>query len=790
MNDSRITKRTQRVATIVAALFALTLTLSATPSQAKAAETAPATQILNSATAIYQDTSGNSFSTTSNTVSTTVQNAPTLTNVQQSSQNVSPGETVVDTYTLTNTGNAAGNFGVPADASVSSNASLLGYVVNGATTGTCSVATPCALGALQTALAALSATAVNGTITVGVEYKVGQTASTPGTVTTSLGATITYPTTPANCTSGQPGCAPAVTSATVTANDSDTLLPDGRFDMKKVATQPGSTGVPITWTITANDGGGFPAHDLKSAQTLLGAAAAGVLVTDKIPTFGGTPLGMTATPTVTLNGATSNATATLYYTTDATGATGWSTTYNASAAMIGVYVQGGTGGVEFPSNPSGSNGVGQVTNAQLTLAFNTNQPAGFGSGVSGSVSNIANSVIGGNIGATGLEPIVGPGVPGGTYDSASTSALTGSSGPLQNVTPSVGITPPGGASNIATSQAYASYTVLNGPIGLPGATGSYPAPPNNGAAAATTALDFTAVAFVCSNGAAINNGSFTCSVPTAGIAIPNAFQNLGNLTDTFTVTAQAPAGYTVQVFNATCPGGPYGFVLPTCTLGTQITGVSAAGGSISGSAGSVTSGTVVNYVAVYKNANAVSPWVAVDSDITVTGTQAETNDTHDDLYPGGAIKLTKVISILNAGCPSGGSSGPPTGMVCPSGTVQYGVAYNNVAPTTVAPGGSNAGTEPAWSLAGITSGAGTLQVTEDGANGGNNWATYTFGLNAAPVDTTGGTTYTYSPTSTFASGSYPNITPGPTKWVATIGGGSFKLQPGANGSITFNITVR
>jgi len=407
---------------------------------------------------------------------------------------------------------------------------------------------------------------------------------------------------------------------------------------------------------------------------------------------------------VTLNGATANAAATLYYTTDATGATGWTTTYNASAAMIGVYVTGGTGGVEFPSNPSGSSGGGSVTNAQITLTFNTNQPSGFGSGVSGSVSNIANSIVGGNIGATGLEPIIGPGVPGGTYDSASTSGLLGSSGPLQNTTPSVGITPPGGASNIATSQAFAAFSVLNGPVGLPAATASYPAAPNNGSAAASNMLDFTAVGFACSNGATINSGSFTCSVPAADITVPNSFENFGNATDTFTLTAQAPAGYTVQLFNATCPVGPYGFILPTCTIGTQITGVSSPGGSIGGSAGSVTSGGTVNYVAVYKNASAVAPWVGVDSDITVTGSNAETNDTHDDLYPGSVVKLTKSLSILSNGCPTGASPAAPAGMVCPSGIIQYAVAYANVAPASVAPGGSNAGTEPSWALAGITTG--------------------------------------------------------------------------------------
>ncbi len=771
-----------------ASLFGLFLNLA--PLAAQASETAPATQILNTATASYQDTSGNTYNTNSNQVTTTVQNAPTLTNVAQSTQNVSPDETVVDTYTLTNTGNAAGNFNQTSDATVSSNASLLGYVLNGASTGTCSVASPCALATLQAQLAALTATAVAGTITIGVEYKVNSAPTTPGTVTTSLSDTLTYPTTPTGCTSGNPGCAPSVTSAAAPANDSDSLLADTRLDLKKVASTPTSGSQAITWTITANDGGSFPAHDLQSAKTLVGASANGVLFTDKVPTFAGSPLALTAAPTCSLSGASTGATCTLYYTTDGTGSTGWTTTYNASAAMIGAYLSGGTGGVELPSNPSGSSGVGNVTSAQVTIVLTTVQPSGFGSGNSNSVVNIGNSVAGGNIGATGLEPIIGPNVPVGTWDTASTTNLTGSSGPIQNSTPSVGTTPPGGASNLAYSQAYAAWSVVNGPIGMPNATGSYPAAPNNGTASATNMYDFTAVGFACSNGAAVNNGTFTCSVPTAGIAIPNAFENLSNHDDTFTLSAVAPAGYTVQLFNATCPTGPYGLIEPTCTLGSQITSASSAGGTATGSVGTVSSGNTFSYVAVYKNANAVTPWTAVDSDITATGGNAETNDTHDDLFPGGAVKLTKSLSIVSAGCPTGASPAPPAGMVCPSGVVQYSVAYANVAPAAVAPGGSNAGTEPAWALAGITTGGGTLQITEDGSASGNNWSTYTYGLNAAPVDTTSGTTYVYSGLgSGFASGTWPSISQGYTKFVATVGGSSFKLNPGASGSITFNVTV-
>ena len=781
-----------RLALSAAVTFALIANFGG---QAASAATAPGVQITNTASATYQDGSGNNFSSNSNTVSTTVQNAPSLTVTPPgAAQNTAPGDLVIDTYTLTNTGNAAGTWTVPSDSTITGSAALQGYVLNGAATGTCSVATPCSLATLQTQLNALAATAVNGSITIGVQYKVNLGAS-PGTVSASMTANIAYATTPNGCTSGNPGCAPAVTSANVTGNDSDTILADARLDVKATASQPATSGPAITWTITANNGGGFAAHDLASVKALLGTANQGIFLSTKVPAFGGSPLALTAAPTVSLSGATSGATATLYYTTDATGASGWTTTQNLSAAMIGAFITGGSGAVELPSNPGGSTGAGNVTSAQITLTFLTSQPSGNGSGISGSVSDIANGIVGGNLGATSIIPIVAPGVAVGTADSASSSNLTGGSGPLQNTTPSSGVTPPGGASNTASSQAATAGAVVNGPFGQPGATGSYPAAPNNGSAAATNNLDFTAVGFACSNGGAINNGSFTCNVPAAGVQVVNSIQNTGNVSDTFTLQATAPAGYTVQLYAATsCPALPYsGTSLPTCTLGSALTGVSSAGGTVSGSIGSVASGAYFHYIAVYKAASAVTPFVAVDSTLTATGTfggAADTNDTHDDLYPGGAVKLTAAVSVTSTNCPAGASPAPPAGTVCPGGVLQYTVTYLNVAPAAVAPGGTNAGTEPAWALAGITTGAGTLALTEDGNASGNSWGTNTFGLNAAPSDTTGGTTYTYLPSGTFASGAYPAITAGPSSFVATVGGAAFKLQPGLTGTITFNVTVK
>ncbi|HTV72662.1 MAG TPA: hypothetical protein VME66_03020, partial [Candidatus Acidoferrales bacterium] len=89
--------------------------------------------------------------------------------------------------------------------------------------------------------------------------------------------------------------------------------------------------------------------------------------------------------------------------------------------------------------------------------------------------------------------------------------------------------------------------------------------------------------------------------------------------------------------------------------------------------------------------------------------------------------------------------------------------------------------------------ASSLVITDDGSLSTNNWATYTYGLNAAPVDSLNGsnTTYVYSGGSGFASGTYPSMTAGYTKFVATVGASTnYVCTPGSTGTITYNVTVK
>ena len=105
-----------KLLSVLTVMFAIILPLWVSP-QVLAAGTAAGTVIGNQATATYQDESSNSYTSTSNLVTTTVQPVYSLTvtpdGVDQGvaqSQNATPGAIVYFPYTLTNTGNSAGTF--------------------------------------------------------------------------------------------------------------------------------------------------------------------------------------------------------------------------------------------------------------------------------------------------------------------------------------------------------------------------------------------------------------------------------------------------------------------------------------------------------------------------------------------------------------------------------------------------------------------------------------------------------------------------------------------------------
>ncbi|HTV72824.1 MAG TPA: hypothetical protein VME66_03845 [Candidatus Acidoferrales bacterium] len=683
------------------------------------------------------------------------------------------------TFTLTNTGTASGNFNVPSAATLSGSATVYGYILNSASSGTCSGLTPCSLSTLNTQLA-LSAnlTAANGTLKIGVVYQVSSSATIGSSITsTTLGATITNGST---------------TSSTISGSDTtgETVNLDARLDLEETASAPTAAATPIAWTITANNGGGEVTKGSPTVESFLPSAPSdAIAIFAQVPTYNGVSLGLTSAPTVTLGSVLNSATATVYYSTSTStpgaGSSYWTTTYTASATWIAVAIGESSSTSILPSAPSGSSGAGSVTTPQITIVVDTNQPVGCGANTSNDVSMVFNAAIGGmsTIGSVYRPPLIAATVAQGTQDNG-TLSLTNT---LTNTTASSGTTIPGGSMS-ASSQGAVSSCVVTGPVGTSSALGSYPAGPNYGSATATNNLDFTAVSFACANGNAINDGVTLCTVPSGGITVPSQVKNSGTATDNFTLTVTAPAGWTAQIYSVTsCPTPP---PYPSCPASTSISSVSSVGGSVTSSSFSLGGGGAVkNYDVVYNASSGVTPFVAADALITASGsvgTGGDVNTTHQDIYPGGVIKLTKSVTVVSTNCPSGASPSPPAGTVCPGGVLQYSVAYANVAP--IASTTTNVGTQPAWSYAALYPEAGQLVITENGSVG--NWGANTFGLNAAPTATTSGTTFAYSGGSAFASGTYPSMTAGYTSFTATIGGSTYQLPPGGSGTITFNVTVR
>lgn len=339
-NEARPTMKKHFAARAAAWLVAAALLVEGfvTPAGVRAAntgQTAPGTNITNNATATYQDASGNTYNTTSNTVTTIVQNAPTIAEVVAAGTSYAPGQVVSDAFTITNQGNAAGFFQVSGN----------GYAVNGST-GVFSTVTAATIGGTDSSFGTLGggptssagcgsgassyAVSVGGgaltycdnvtdlntylagqnipaysnttadTIVVTVYYTIANNATTSGspTITSTLNANIQY--------AAVSGAAQEV-SAVSTSTSANTIVADANINQYKAATQCASTPCTpstdnkgdLTYTISATNGGAKDAKDLTSVKTLLssiwssvngGANSGGVLLSDKIPQFNSTPL--------------------------------------------------------------------------------------------------------------------------------------------------------------------------------------------------------------------------------------------------------------------------------------------------------------------------------------------------------------------------------------------------------------------------------------------------------------------------------------------------------------------
>jgi hypothetical protein len=721
----------------------------ATAAPAFAAQTPAGTAIANTATATYSD-GVSTYNSQSNTVTTTVQNAPSMTIAPPQStpgaNTVSPGGTVTDTYTLTNTSNAAGYFQLTgalgvANGVTAGQGTFVQFVVN-AGAGNNNFAT---VAAVNNYLATGNAggpflTAISSTITIAVNYTALAAAS--GTITTNVTATVTLP----GAGSGGPAGTSTQTSSSAVGQYNDPVVADARMDLQKLAVVGGTVAAPtVQYTVRANNGGGraMVAANRNGLPAGAGITGAGVILTDKIPSYNAVQLTLNGTPAW----VTQPTGATFIYSVD--GVT-W-TTSTVGAVYVGAFIPAsaitGTFGASNPGSSQGSVTAGQ---AQAAFTFTSNGSTAAGGAHPTAIDNVVNSIYADQSGF-----IEGPGIAFQTVANTGSATAAQTAPAIANTTGTLT-----GAAHIQSACSPVANSVLNGPVGFPGATG-----PDT-----TTNTDYTAVSYT--NGgtllSAVNGATVTVPAGAATITIVNSLQNTGNKDDTYNLTAATGTGLTAL---------PAGW---TATF-------ASAGQGASGSCGAVAAGTVitsvcvpsgatVNYRTLYTppaGATVFNSFTGYGDAVTATSTNdgTKTNVTIDEIFVGGFVKLVKSLQAgLGQPCATASVwTGAPAN-VNPGDCLWYTIAYTNVAPS----GGTND----------ITLNATTFVITEDGAASGgaqvaytNNWAANTNGLFAIPVDSNGGTLGGYNPG--------PGAV-GSSKFTDTIA----SLIAGASGTCTFKVQVK
>src|SRR5437660_7875308 len=443
---------------------------SATASPAPSDSTPAGTAISNTATATYSDGT-NTYNSQSNTVTTTVQNAPSMTIAPPQgtpgSNTVSPGGTITDTYTLTNTGNAAGYFQLSgalgtANGVTAGQGTFVQFVVN-AGSGNQNFAT---VAAANTYLATGNAggpflTAINGTITIGVNYTANAGAS--GTITTNVTANVTQP------------AGSGTTQQTSTPNSvgqyNDSVVADARMDAQKTATVGGSVAAPtVQYTVRANNGGSRAMVAVKRNALPAGAGITGdgVILSDKIPSYNATQLTLNGTP----SWVTQPTGATFIYSTDGTT---W-TTSTTGAVYVGIFIPSSAITGSFgASNPGSSQGSVTAGQAQAAFTYTINGSTASGAANTSAITNVVNSIYADQSGF-----IEGPGI---TFQSVTNNAGATAAQTAPAIANTNGTLT--GSAQIASAASPVASSVLNGPNGFPGATG-----PDT-----TTNTDYTAISY-------------------------------------------------------------------------------------------------------------------------------------------------------------------------------------------------------------------------------------------------------------------------------------------------------
>jgi hypothetical protein len=716
------------------------------------AATAAGTAISNTATATYSDGT-NSYNSQSNTVTTTVQNAPAMTIAPPQgtpgANTVSPGGSITDNYTLTNTGNGAGYFQMAGvlgtnDGVTAGQGTFTTFVVN-AGSGNQSFAT---VAAVNNYLSTGNAggpflTAINGTITIGVTFAAQAGAS--GTITTNVTANITQP--------AGSGTTVATSTPNTVGQYNDPVVADARMDAQKLATVGGTVAAPtVQYTVRANNGGsramvaafrsGLPSGSYGGACP--SNVACGVVLTDKIPSYNATQLTLNGTP----SWVTQPTGAVFIYSTDGTNWTNTST----GAVYVGVFIPASAITGSFgASNPGSSQGSVTVGQAQVAFTYTINGSTASGAANPTAITNVVNSIYADQSGF-----IEGPGIAYQTVANTASATTAQTAPAVANTTGTLT-----GSAFIASAASPVANSVLNGPNGFPGATG-----PDT-----TTNTDYTAISYT--NGgtilAAVNGATVSVPAGAAALTIVNSLQNTGNKDDTYNLTSATGTGLTAL---------PAGWA-----VSFQSAGQSASGSCAAVSAGTVItsvcvpSGATQNYRTLYTPPAGVTTfnsYTPYGDAVTATSTNdnTKTNNTLDEIFVGGFVKLTKSLSVaLLQPCATASVFTPGSASVNPGDCVQYSIAYLNVAPS----GGTN----------NITLAASSFVITEDGAASGgsggtvytNNWNANSNGLYAAPVDSNGGALGGYNPGPGAA---------GSSKFTDTVGA----LAAGASGTCTFKVQVK
>jgi hypothetical protein len=287
---------------------------------------------------------------------------------------------------------------------------------------------------------------------------------------------------------------------------------------------------------------------------------------------------------------------------------------------------------------------------------------------------------------------------------------------------------PPAASPLRTTTLLQTGGVLNGPQGAPGAVGT------------DTNDDFTdkSVNPLDIVNVAAYPAPANVTVASNSVTFTNTIGNTGNANDTYTLSLTAfPAGSDVTIIvGATST--------PMVTGGTAVVG---AAPTIS-----VAYGATGNYQVVVKLPIGKPVLTGFATTIRATsGTDnTKTNDTIDRLFTG-FIKLEKAVSVNNPDLTKGLVTDPVPGAV-----LTYTITYTNVATAT---GGAGS----------VKLTANNLTITENGAAGGNNWATYT-SPTGTPTDPGGSLTLTGTPVTSIQD------------LVATV-------AAGASGTLTFQRTI-